>query len=198
MTSAQLHLKPNNIIVLVALVVVVAGTYFIAKPQSDRLQQATQSLKLKQYEVDRLTKQKKTLEDLALQLPQYQEEVNKLAIAYPIDEQAIEALIQTKTIADRSSIAVTDIAPSKGTAGLLPVTLSTRGSYESFTTFFRELYANLRPTIVKSINFTSNAEADKGNLTGSLTLNFAYDGTASVTPTPSASLGTSPQPLPSR
>jgi Tfp pilus assembly protein PilO len=187
MPKNSFALKPTDIIILAAVVWVGAATYFIALPQAKRLQANTTTLKTKEAEAEQLERRVETLTILKDQIAEHQEDVKNLAIAYPSEEQQVEALIQAQTMAEHAGLAISDLTPSKGHTGIMPMALNLRGSYQAINTMLKEFYNNVRPAIVRSFTATAGTDKSKSDVSGSFNVGFAYNETA-------ATLATSPSP----
>lgn len=182
MAKSGLSVKPMDLVVIGAVVLVIAGTYAFVLPASQRLQETTAIRKTKQAERDRLQAQVDGLKQLAQSLPQYTREINLLNVAFPPEPQTAEAMIQTQTMAERAGLSVLSLSPSQPKAGSLPVTANVRGSFQALDNFFKELNSNLRPTIIKTM--TANSEKDQ--VSASFTMSYEYNsvGEAAAKPSP--------------
>lgn len=182
----QTSLKPQDLVVVIALLVVGAVTYFLALPQATALKAKSTELKAKQAQVKGLNQQVADLTSLGDRLATYDTDIDRLATAYPKDEQAVEALIQAQTMTEQASVSAGTLSPGKGKSGSLPMNLTVTGSYESVSRFIRQLNDNLRPVLVESVALTAAGEKAGNGVTASVVTSFAYDGaatTAAVPPT---------------
>ncbi len=182
MPSFAFHIKPATIVILACIVWVVLGTYLVGLPFSEKLAVKTAELSQKEQEADRLAQRKEALSSLETKLAKYDTELQRLFVAYPTDEQVVEAMIQLQGMADRAGVAVADMKPAKSQVNGLPVNLTTTGSYENTIKLLKEFELNLRPVKVEAFSF-AKATDQSDNVTGTfqLSLGFAQTAPAPVT-----------------
>ena len=182
MLSFALHIKPATIVIFVCIVWVVLGTYLIGMPASQSLAAKTAELTEKEQEAERLSQRKTALGSLETKLTRYDSELQRLFVAYPTDEQIVEAMVQLQGMADRSGVVVADMKPARAQVNGLPVNLTTTGSYENTTKLLKEFELNLRPVKVESFSFSKTTD-DSDSVTGTfqLSLGFAQSASAVVT-----------------
>lgn len=180
MNSFAFHIKPAVIIIAGCLLWVVLGTYFIGLPQSRTLADRTATLAQKEREVDRLTKRQAALTSLGTKLASYDALLERLSIAYPADEQVVEAMVQLQTMADHAGVAIAEMKPTRAQAGGLPVNLTTTANYTNTVAFLRELKQNIRPIRVDAISFVKATDGSE-NLIATYQISFGFAATTMVT-----------------
>jgi len=120
-SSKALSIKPADIIVIVALLWVVGGTYFIAFRLANGLHDKMTTLHKDQAQETALRVKEKNLSELATAFSEHQTELDRLKVAYPNEEQAAEAMIEIQTMAAQAGVTVSSLTPSHGSADALPV-----------------------------------------------------------------------------
>lgn len=178
--SSQLSIRPESIVMLISLLIIGAVTYFLAMPQAGKLKAQSAQLQQKQTEHKALEDKRNALVDLSQRIDQYQADIERLGVAYPREEQAVEALIQAQQMAQRAGLGVTSLTPSKATNGSLAIAMTLKGSYDGLVKMLYEIDANLRPITVHSVSITPASEKDAGLLTLNLTTTFAYNSAAAA------------------
>lgn len=178
MTKLKLSLKPATIIILVAFVLVLGGTILIAKPQAEKLNNQIVTRKQKEVVAKQLEEKYKALVTLANELGSKTEEINRLSIAYPSEEQVVEALVQSQTMAAQAGVTIVSLTPSRGKAGGVPIAMNVRGTYQAVSSLLRELNNNLRPTIIRSLNIIAGSEKEPGVVNASLIVTYEFSAKA--------------------
>ena len=173
-------LKIQDLVVLASLLAIGAVIYFVTIPQAAALKLKTTELSAKTAEIGRLETQIESLRSFQAKLPQYQSAVTRLGIAYPKEEQQVEALIQAQALVERSGMSVDTLSPGKAKQGSLPISLSLKGSYLALGNLLRELNSNLRPVLVESLNIASGNEKEAGTLSVTLSTGFQFAGGAAA------------------
>lgn len=176
MAKAKLSIKPAEAIVGFAVIIIAGLTYFVAGNQASQLKTKHQELQQKQLELSQLEQKRTELTSVANQMETYKTDAELLKIAYPTDEAAVEALIQTETITQRAGVKTGNLAPGAGQAGKLIINLNTTSNYDSFIKLLSELQNNLRPVLVSSISLSAGAESKPDELNGAVVANFVYQG----------------------
>ncbi len=182
MAKAKLSIKPADAIVGIAILVVAGLTYFIARSQASALVVKHQDLQQKQTQLAQLENKRTELTSIANELDTYQADADLLKIAYPVDDQSIEALIQTEAMAQRAGVATSGLTPNKAEPGKLVINLSTESSYSAFIKLLEEFQNNLRPVLISSLSLSAGAESKADTVVGTIVANFAYGGAAAGTP----------------
>lgn len=176
MPKLKISIKPQSIIIAIAAAVTIATTYFVAIPQASRLSNLTTELTVKKEQSRLLNNRRDSLQTLTFKLPGYAADIERLALAYPQEEQTVEALIQAQAMIERSGMAVESLAPTKSEERGLQMTMVLKGSYESLISLLRELDDNLRPVIIDNITVQAAAnEKEVGILTATLNTSFTYN-----------------------
>lgn len=170
------QLRIEDLTVAVSLGLILAIGYFISIPQASRLAEKKQELNSKQAEVANLEARVNQLSQIATKLTEYKDEIARLQTAYPKEDQTVEALIQSKQMIERAGMAIGSLGPGAAKGGSLPVNFTVNGSYESMVRLLNELYVNLRPVVVKSVNIAAGQAKDAGTLSISLTTDFEFAG----------------------
>lgn len=175
MKKFALKFKLTDMLAVAAAAVVVLVTYFVALPQAQKLKTQAATLQTKEAEVARLQQYHNGLVEIGNRLPQYSRQIERLSLAYPKNEQTVEAMLQIQTMAERAGLALVNLTPAKPKAGSLPVTITGRGSYQALTNFLRELQFNIRPAVVRSLSVTAAGEKEEGVVltTATIALPFA-------------------------
>lgn len=184
MSKLKLSLKPTTIIILVAFVLVLGGTILIAKPQAEKLNNQIVTRKQKEVEAKQLEEKYKALVTLANELGSKTEEINRLSIAYPGEEQVVEALVQSQTMAGQAGVTIVSLAPSRGKAGGVPIAMNVKGTYQAVSSLLRELNNNLRPTIIRSLNIVAGSEKEPGVVNASLIVTYEFSAKAAPSTSP--------------
>lgn len=196
MTKPKISIKPVDLVVIISILFIGLTTYYIAAPQAAKLKELTTERKSKEAEESRLRERVANLNELASSLTEHKDDIARLQIAFPADEQVLEAMIQAQTMIERAGLAIVNLAPSKSKDGNLPVAMSVKGSYATLNKLLLELYRNLRPVVVKSLAITP--ERDKNENIGQLSvaLNTIFRHSVVSVPTPSVSPAAAAEPLP--
>lgn len=189
-------LKPETLIPTVSLILVVLITYFLSKPQAAALQVNKAELTVKLAEEQALNEKIVALQELATKLPQFNDEITRLAIAFPETEQSVEALIQAQALSQKAGMTVKSLVPAVVVPGSMPVTMTLQGGYDRLGTFFQEINNNLRPIKVDTIALTAGSEQDAGVMNISVNAGFLFNG-AAVPTADAAAATTTEEPLPS-
>lgn len=184
MDKLKLSIKPQAIIIFVAVLVVGLATYFLAIPQAGKLKINSTELTAKKAEAARLEERKNSLINLTTKLPSYAADIERLSLAYPKEDQVVEALIQAQTMIERAGVTINNLAPAQGEPGSLKVGMVLKGSYAALINLLHEFERNLRPVVVRQLTTTSG-EKEAGVLTLLVTTTFEYNG-AKPTPAPTA------------
>lgn len=189
MTKPKISLKPVDLVVIISLLFIGLATYYLAVPQASRLKELTSERKSKEAEEQRLKQRIDDLFELASSLASHKDGIDRLEVAFPKDEQVVEAMIQAQTMIERSGLAIVNLAPSKSKDGNLPVAMSVKGSYTTLNALLRELYRNLRPILVKSLAIVPERDKEQnvGQLSISLNTVFRHSPVSSPAPSPQAS-----------
>ncbi len=195
-SSKALSIKPADIIVIVALLWVVGGTYFIAFRLANGLHDKMTTLHKDQAQETALRVKEKNLSELATAFSEHQTELDRLKVAYPNEEQAAEAMIEIQTMAAQAGVTVSSLTPSHGSADALPVAVAVTGSYQNINSFLHGLYANLRPVVVQNVSIAGGATDTTGapaansssNLTATVSLSLSYNSSATSTAAPTATV----------
>lgn len=180
--ASKSSLRPEDLVVVICLLVVGCVTYFVAMPQATTLKEQSVALAAKQAEAKVLNQRIADLTSLSDRLPRYTAAIDRLALAYPKEEQQIEAFIQAQTIVERSGMTVVNLAPGKAKDGKLPIAFSLTGSHEALNRLFQELNENLRPITIESWVITAGGEKSNGAISVSLNAHFHFNGTVAAAP----------------
>ncbi len=186
MNKSKFSIKPASLILGFSIIAILAGTYFLAIPQAKALREKTKELKTKEAQLSSLEERKRSLIALGNALPTYRRQIDRLAVAYPKESQAVEALLQLQTMADRSGVAIVTMSPGKAKGGGLPVSMQLRSSYGALNVFLGELYTNIRPIALKAMSVTT-AGKEGSFVTTNLSLEFASSAVGSTVPAPAIS-----------
>jgi Tfp pilus assembly protein PilO len=181
--------KPQTLITVVALILVVVITYVLALPQSNNLKKNRATLAAKQAEEKALTEKIDSLTALGEKLPQYEGEINKLIVAFPQEPQQVEALIQAKVVAEKAGLTAAGLVPGVAAAGNLPIAMSLQGGADRLITLFKEINENLRPIKIDTISLLSGSKESNGVMNINVGAGFLYNAAAGTTP---AEPGTTP------
>lgn len=181
MTKFRIKIKPQTIVITLSVLITVSLTYFVAMPQATKLAVRTAELTTKKEQARQLEERRNSLLKLTDKLPGYAADIERLALAYPQEEQTVEALIQAQAIIERSGLTIDSLAPSKTNIGALQVSMVLKGSYESLINLLRELDSNLRPVIINNLSVQAGAsDKEVGVLTVNISAGFEYNNPAPI------------------
>jgi Tfp pilus assembly protein PilO len=184
MNKNAIGMKPADALLIVAVLLILGVTYYVTIPQAKKLQGQRQQVVAKEAELAQLKKRIDTLNVLQPQLASRKTEVDKLTIAFPSEEQAAEALIQSKTMIEEAGLSIASLAPTKGVNGSLPVNMVLKGSFQALDTLLRGFKTNLRPIIVKNYTAAAGEDENRSLLNVNILTSFEYNKASSVTATP--------------
>ncbi len=187
----KLNIKPQTLVVLLAVVITIGLVYFLAWPLAGEVKLKTEQLGTKKAEAAALEQRRDELRDFTDQLPNYQADIDRLVIAYPNEPQIAEALIQAETMAGRSGLTILSLAPGRANDKELPINFVIKGSYQSLAGFLQELNFNLRPVVVHSVQMAPAGEKEPGVIKATVQTGFAFQGLAAA---PSTTSKVSPAP----
>lgn len=188
MDKSSFKLNTNELVVALAVLIVIGVTYWLALPQARTLTAVTSELKGKEAEQAKLEQKYNSLTQLASVFASHQEDIDRLTIAYPTEEQSVEAMIAAQAMAERSGVSVVDITPSTAKGNALPVVMNVTSTYGAFSSLLREFYNNLRPVAINSLTISAGSENTKGLVSANLSVGFGWQ------PAPSPSAVTSQAP----
>jgi Tfp pilus assembly protein PilO len=173
-SKSSLSIKPADGVAIIAVLLAVAGLYYIGMPQARKLSDNTAVMKAKQAEADALQERYNILVSLQTTMEQRKSDVDLLLTAYPSEPQMAEALTQAQVIAERSGMTIESLTPSKAKGDGLPVAMTVKGSYQSFDNFAKELRNNLRPILTPGMTVTADRQ-NGDQLVAQLSNLFAFN-----------------------
>ncbi len=184
MNSYALHIKPSVIIIVSCLLWVIAGTYFFGLPLSRELAARTAVLAQKERQSERLTKRQKALTSLQTKLGNYDALLQRLSIAYPSDEQVVEAMVQIQSMTVQAGLNIIELKPTRAQAGGLPVNLTTSGNYANTIVFLNQLKHNIRPVRVDAFSLAKATDGSE-NIIATYQLSLGFASVSQVVTSPS-------------
>lgn len=150
--------------------------YFVLRPMLTTYHDQQVARAARKVEIIDLTQRKSDLLKVRDQLTRYKAQVERLALAVPIDEQYPELLSQLAGLAGESQVILSSIQPTRNSQNdqYVTATVTIRGSFPQMVNFAERVEQNLRPIRVQSLNLVENADAHQPDqLSGSLQLQFA-------------------------
>lgn len=168
----------SAIIAAFSVIAILAIGYFYISPNIGALKTLNIQVDAKIAEITKYNDNVSALNVLKSQLAQISDQLNKLGLAVPSNDDMPDALTQIESMANNSGLKVNSIQPGKESTGIVPITVNLKGDYIGLANFITKLEKNIRPANIKSINIAS-ASGENNLLNITMNMNMLKSGGAS-------------------
>lgn len=169
----------TSMIVLVSVIIIGAVAYFLINPAISQIRSLNIKLSARGEEISQMEAKLATLNSLETQFNQVQDQVKKLGLAAPSNDQIAEILVQLETIASDSGLTLASVQPIKeSNQAAVSVNANLQGNYSGLIDFIKASEKNIRPINIKSINLASATEGEGSIVDCSLGLEILKAGSS--------------------
>lgn len=160
-SQAKKNNQSSNIILL-GILIILAVAYFVINPSVGKIKDLNIKVNAKTIEVQKMQEKLDALELLKNKFNQSQEQVKKLGLAIPTENDMPEILVQLESMALKSGLKVNSIQPSKeGKKGVELINISMEGEYPPLVDFIDLTEKNIRLMTINSISLASAIQDEK-------------------------------------